>query len=120
MAETHDKKSHDYASDSNPSGNYHFAGTLAILFSHSPEDAGFVGRLGEKIYRLSNLEKSGKVAKNESIDDTERDIATITTLWMADRRNRRITLEGRAALSLNDYRCSHENGWCRGIRCHPY
>jgi hypothetical protein len=89
MADTHDKKSHDYASDSNPSGNYHFAGKLALLFAHSSEDAGFVGRLGEKIYRIANLESNNKTAKNEAIEDTERDICVITALWMADRRNRR-------------------------------
>lgn len=88
-AETHDKKSHDYASESNPTGNYHFAGRLALLFSHSEQDAGFIGRIGEKVYRLANLESSQKVPSNESIEDTERDIAVITLLWMADRRMRR-------------------------------
>jgi hypothetical protein len=89
MAVTHDSKSHDYASNSNPYGNYHFAGKLAVLFSHSEEDAGFVGRLGEKLFRLANLEGSQKIAKNESIEDTERDICVIVALWMADRRDRR-------------------------------
>lgn len=89
MAETHHKKSHDYASNLNPSGNYHFAGQVAVMFGHSPEDAGFVGRLAEKIYRISNLEGEGKTAKNESIEDTERDIAVITLLWLTDRRQRR-------------------------------
>ncbi len=89
MAETHDKKSHDYASDSNPSGNYHFAGEMAVMFSHSPQDAGFVGRLAEKLYRIKNLESSGRLGITESIEDTERDIATITALWIADRRDRR-------------------------------
>lgn len=89
MAETHDKKSHDYASDSNPSGNYHFAGQLSLLFAHESRDAGFVGRLGEKLYRLANLESSSKVPLNESIADTERDLCVIMVLWMADRRNRR-------------------------------
>lgn len=89
MAKTHDKKSHDYASSDNPSGNYHFAGQMAIMFSHSPQDAGFVGRLAEKLYRLANLESSGKIAQNESIEDTEKDIAVITALWMSDRRDRR-------------------------------
>lgn len=93
MAETHDKKSHDYASNDNPSGNYHFAGQVAGLFAHSPEDAGFVGRIAEKIFRLANLEGGGKSPKNESIEDTERDIAVITCLWMADRRDRRANLE---------------------------
>ncbi len=89
IADTHDAKSHDYASAKNPSGNYHFAGQMATMFAHSPMDAGFVGRLAEKIYRLANLEGSGKTPKNESIADTERDIAVITALWMADRRDRR-------------------------------
>jgi len=89
MAKTHDTKSHDYASNDNPSGNYHFAGKLALLFAHSEQDAGFIGRLGEKFYRLANLEASQKIAKDESIEDTERDIATITALWMSDRRDRR-------------------------------
>lgn len=89
MKETHNKKSHDYASNENPYGNYHFAGQLAALFAHSHKDAGFVGRLGEKLYRLANLESSKKTPSNESIEDTERDIAVITALWMADRRDRR-------------------------------
>lgn len=89
MAVTHDKKSHDYASNDNPSGNYHFAGQVANLFSHSSQDAGFVGRIAEKIYRIANIEGSGKSVQNESLDDTERDIAVITLLWIADRRDRR-------------------------------
>ncbi len=90
MAETHDKKSHDYASDSNPFGNYHFAGLLSKLFDN-PDDAGFIGRLGEKYYRLANLENSSKevAVKDESVADTENDIAVITLLWIVDRRNRR-------------------------------
>jgi len=90
MAQVHDKKSHDYASNQDPYGNYHFAGKLASLFAHSHEDAGFVGRLGEKLYRLANLESSQKIAQNESIADTEIDICVIVTLWMASRRDRQI------------------------------
>lgn len=89
MAETHDRKSHDYASNDSPCGNYHFAGILSKLFDN-PMDAGFVGRIAEKLYRLANLENSGKTAINETIEDTEKDIAVIVTLWMADRRDRRI------------------------------
>lgn len=88
MAEIHDRKSHDYASDDNPFGNYHFAGTLSKLFNN-PEDAGFLGRIGEKLYRLANIENSGKTPKNELIEDTEKDLAVIMTLWMADRWERR-------------------------------
>lgn len=88
LAELHDRKSHDYASDSNPSANYHFAGSLSKLFDN-PEDAGFIGRIGEKLFRLANLENNGKKPKNESVEDTERDICVIICLWMADRRDRR-------------------------------
>jgi len=90
MADLHEKKSHDYASDGNPFGNYEFAGTLGSLFKHSPLDIGFVTRIGEKLYRLSNLESSGKRPKNESIEDTELDVCVIAVLWMAARRNRRL------------------------------
>jgi hypothetical protein len=89
MADLHEKKSHDYASDGNPFGNYEFSGTLGSLFKHSPLDIGFVTRLGEKLFRLSNLEGSGKVPKNESIEDTELDLCVIMVLWMAARQNRR-------------------------------
>jgi hypothetical protein len=89
MAELHDRKSHDYASNEDPFGNYHFAGQMAAMFAYSPEDAGFVGRLAEKLYRIKNLETSGRNPINESITDTERDIAVIVTLWMASRRERR-------------------------------
>lgn len=90
MADLHDKKSHDYANDVDPFGNYHFAGVMSQLFANS-DDAGFVGRLGEKIFRLANLENSRKSPINESIEDTELDICVIVTLWMADRQYRRAT-----------------------------
>lgn len=89
MASTHDKKSHDYASNSNPFGNYEFAGQVACMFAHSPQDAGFAGRLAEKMYRIANLESGNKTPENEAVADTERDIAVIAVLWMASRRERR-------------------------------
>lgn len=88
MADIHSAKSHDYASQDNPYGNYLFAGQLSKLFN-SPEDSGFIGRVGEKLYRLANLENGGKIPSNESVEDTERDIATIIALWIAMRRDRR-------------------------------
>lgn len=88
MAETHDRKAHDYASNNDPAGNYHFAGKLSKLFN-DPDDAGFIGRLGEKFYRLANIDNNGLTTLNESIKDTEIDIATITLLWMVDRMDRR-------------------------------
>lgn len=92
MGDLHDKKSHDYASNDNPYGNYHFAGLVSSMFAHCAEDAGFAGRVAEKLYRLANLEKAGKTPKNEGIEDTERDICVIICLWMADRRDRRAKL----------------------------
>ncbi len=89
MGEVHNRKSRDYASNDNPYGNYRFAGELATLFKHSANDAGFIGRIGEKIYRLANLESSGKTPSNESIEDTEVDICVITLLWMSSRREAR-------------------------------
>jgi hypothetical protein len=89
MATVHSAKSHDYASNDDPYGNYHFAGMLSKLFNN-PNDAGFIGRIGEKIFRLANLENSGKSPSNESISDTELDICVICALWMADRKDRRM------------------------------
>lgn len=88
MADMHDKKSRDYTSEDDPFGNYHFAGRLGQLFNNA-EDAGFVARIGEKMYRLANLENSNKEVQNEPIEDTEIDLCTIMTLWMASRRARR-------------------------------
>lgn len=87
-AETHNKKSHDYASNDNPFANYKFAGMMSKLFNN-PDDSGFIGRIGEKLYRLANLENNSKSPANESIEDTEKDIVTITALWVAMRRERR-------------------------------
>ena len=88
MAELHHMKSHDYASNEDPAGNYHFAGEIALMFV-DPHDAGFAGRLAEKMYRMSNLQNSRKEPLNESVEDTERDFAVIAALWMADRKARR-------------------------------
>lgn len=99
MATTHDRKSHDYASDDSPYANYEFAGKMSQLFDDS-RDAGFVGRLGEKLFRLANLENSGKIPANETIEDTERDCCVIMTLWMASRRDRRMKESARDARSI--------------------
>jgi len=88
MGDIHHRKSHDYASNSDPFANYHFAGKISQLFKNS-DDCGFAGRIAEKLYRLANLDNSQKSPLNESIEDTETDICVIVTLWMADRRERR-------------------------------
>lgn len=87
-SDLHERKSHDYASKDNPYGNYYFAGMLSKLFSN-PDDAGFVGRIGEKLYRLANLDNNDLFPLNETIEDTELDLVVIMTLWMASRKERR-------------------------------
>ena len=87
-ANLHEKKSHDYASEEEPYGNYQFAGMLSKLFEN-PDDSGFVGRMGEKLYRLANLENSGKAPLNETIEDTEMDLIVIIVLWVSARRDKR-------------------------------
>jgi hypothetical protein len=94
MGKLHSRKSYDYASSENPYGNYEFAGQMSQLFDNS-KDAGFVGRIGEKLFRLANLENNGKYPNNESIQDTETDLCVIMTLWIASRRERRMR-EGQA------------------------
>jgi hypothetical protein len=84
----HALKAHDYASDEDPYGNYKFAGMMSKLFDNT-DDAGFMGRIGEKIYRLANLENNNKTPKNEAIEDTERDLCVIMVLWMSQRKDRR-------------------------------
>lgn len=84
----HALKSHDYASDEDPYGNYAFAGMMSQLFQ-SPHDAGFIGRLGEKLFRLANLENNGKEPRNETIEDTEKDLCVLMILWISMRRDRR-------------------------------
>lgn len=84
----HDSKSHDYASNSDPLGNYRFAGELSCLFSDST-DSGLIGRFGEKLYRLSNLDKKESGPLNESIEDTEKDLLVIIGLFAANRKDRR-------------------------------
>ena len=90
-ANIHDKKSHDYANNQDPTGNYRFAGTLSKLFN-DPTDAGLIGRFGEKLFRLSNLENKNSTPLNESIEDTEVDMVTIIGLFVANRRQRRAKL----------------------------
>lgn len=87
-ANVHDAKSHDYASNSDPLGNYRFAGELSRLFS-DPTDAGLIGRFSEKLYRLSNLDKNNKNPLNESIEDTEKDMLVIIGLFASNRKDRR-------------------------------
>ena len=86
----HALKAHDYATDEDPYANYRFAGQMGKLFDN-PDDSGFIARIGEKLFRLANLENNRKEPKNETIEDTERDLCVLMILWMSMRKDRRKT-----------------------------
>jgi len=93
-------KSHDYASDEDPYGNLKFAGRMSKLFE-DPDDAGFIGRIGEKIFHIANLENHNKEVKNESIEDIERELCVLMVLWMSMRKDRRKTEVAEQAINDN-------------------
>jgi hypothetical protein len=81
MQEIHDKKSHDYAKDSDPLSNFKFSADTVKHFNN-PIDQVFAGIIAIKLSRLSEL-LNGKEAKNESTTDTFIDLANYTILWAA-------------------------------------
>lgn len=81
MREIHDRKSHDYAQDSDPLSNFKQAASVVENFKN-PIDQIFAGIIGIKISRLSEL-LNGKEPKNESIEDTFIDLANYCVLWGA-------------------------------------
>ena len=76
----HEKKNHDYASDSDPYSNFTEAAETARGFSGI--DAVYATMIGIKLARLRQL-TGGKVPNNESIADTRRDLATYALIWAA-------------------------------------
>ena len=80
MQETHDAKSHDYATDANPYANFDFAQTVAARFQ-APHDHVFATMVGIKLARLGELLGRGKTPKHESIDDSFLDLANYVVLW---------------------------------------
>ena len=81
MRETHDRKNHDYAKDSDPFSNFTFSAEL-VKHYNNPIDQIFIGIISIKLARLSEL-LNGKEAKNESIKDTFIDLANYCALWGA-------------------------------------
>jgi hypothetical protein len=82
MKTIHDKKSHDYAQDTDPFSNFTRAATIVSWFT-SPTDQVFAGILGIKFARLAELLSTSKEPNNESIDDTFIDAANYFVLWAA-------------------------------------
>lgn len=79
MEETHEAKSHDYATVENPYANFDFAQTLVARFAGA-EDQVFATMVGIKLARLGEL-LSGKTPKHESIEDSFLDLANYVVLW---------------------------------------
>ena len=96
----HALKAHDYTTDEDPYGNYKFAGMMSKLFD-DPDDSGFIGRIGEKIFRLANLQNNQKEPKNEAVEDTERDLCVLMVLWMSMRKDRRKGVVAEQAIESN-------------------
>lgn len=83
--ELHDKKSHDYANDSNPFANFEKTAELISWFTN-PIDQTFAALIGVKLARLSELYSTGKEVNNESLDDTHVDLINYCGLWAAYKR----------------------------------
>lgn len=79
MAETHDRKNHDYATGTNPFSNFELAATIAGVTVNEV----FRVLLGVKMARLVELESSGKKPNNESLSDTRLDLAVYAALMAA-------------------------------------
>jgi hypothetical protein len=75
MKEIHDRKNSDYSEDSNPYSNFEFAAQYAQI----PVYKVYLVLEAVKTARLHQLH-SGKVAKNESINDTYLDKATYSAI----------------------------------------
>lgn len=79
IKEIHDKKSQDYAHDSNRYSNFEEAAETAGC----SVDTVFAVLIGIKMARLRELLSTGKIPNNESIQDTRLDLAVYSVLWMS-------------------------------------
>lgn len=80
MEETHNAKSHDYATIDNPHANFDFAKTVVARFK-DPHDQPYATMVGIKLARIGELLGQGKTPKHESIDDSFLDLANYVVLW---------------------------------------
>lgn len=79
IQEIHDRKSADYASESNAFSNFERAACIAEWFN-DPVHKVFATMIGIKLARLAEL-LNGKRPKNESIDDSFLDQDTYSILF---------------------------------------
>jgi hypothetical protein len=79
MEKTHLSKNHDYAGDGGTYFNFEYAAQVAEPFSGV--DKVFATMIGIKLARLAILKRTKKRPKHESINDTQKDLATYATIW---------------------------------------
>jgi hypothetical protein len=79
MEALHNRKNHDYASDSNPFSNFEHAADASGMTTQQVFDV----LLGVKQARLVELTAKGKVPNNESLRDTLLDRAVYATIALA-------------------------------------
>jgi len=87
MKKIHIKKNADYASESNPFSNFERSGTVASWFT-IPIDRAFAVLIGTKLARLAELLEPGRIANNESVEDSFLDMATYCILWASYKKRK--------------------------------
>lgn len=101
LKELHESKAHDYSEEGNPYSNFVFVSTLISKFTN-PVDVVFVTLIGTKLARLSVL-LGKKEPRNESIDDTLRDLTNYCALWTSFHRDQARVMEGVPYQSESDW-----------------
>lgn len=96
IEELHEKKSHDYAEDSNVFSNFEYAEKVAAPFYGIHKV--FATLVGIKLARLAELIPSdkrevNKIPNNESINDTFLDLVNYNAIWASYYRSIRIPKE---------------------------
>jgi hypothetical protein len=86
MKEIHEKKSHDYAKDSDYYSNF----KEAAQFAGVTVEQVFLVMLGIKASRFRNLTENGKVPNNEGIEDTLKDLTVYCALLTSYRLSKQV------------------------------
>lgn len=84
----HDKKAADYATDDNRYSNFERSAEISSWFS-DPIDKIFTSLIGVKLARIAELTQPGRVANNESLDDSFVDLTNYCAIWTSYRRDQR-------------------------------
>lgn len=88
----HAKKAADYATAGNPYSNFERAAFIASFFS-DPVDKVFATLIGVKLARIGELTEPGRIANNESLDDSFLDLTNYAAIWTSYRRDRQAAAE---------------------------